>query len=60
MKAELYDMLAFKAARSIGQPSAAPELEATVLEWRAEAGRKIEILADDADGVVVPVRRDER
>lgn len=35
-------------------------VEATVLEWRRASVCKIEILAADADGVVVPVRRDER
>lgn len=40
MTFQLFDMLAFKAARSIGQPSAAPELEATVLEWRRASAKR--------------------
>lgn len=33
-------LAAFKAARSIGQPCAAPELEATVLEWRRASAKR--------------------
>lgn len=50
---------AFKAARSIGQPSAAPELEATVLEWRRASVRKVRIIEFNAGGVVVPVHFEE-
>lgn len=52
-------LLAFKAARSIGQPSVAPELEATVLEWRRASVRKIRIIGFNAGGVVVPVHSEE-
>ena len=51
---------AHKAARSIGQPSAASELEAKVLEWRRASVSKIRIIEFNAGGVVVPVHLEER
>ncbi len=62
MTAAILDLEAFKAARKVGRPEAAADIQTIVSRWRAEAikpPQRIAIFGVD-EGVVVNVRRDER